>query len=414
MAGLVEWPVPLLGAHRRRLHGPAARGDAGLDADQPALFRAARRRTAAAGAVLRLRRQHRRPATAARPSSPATSACCGRGFADARLLLGPGPQGAAREPAGGAGRASPSTPSSAARASGCGGSSAWPARSRRWSAPTPRWRGRAALLCQGRPRHRHGRRVPRTAGRHGPLLRAARRRGPRRVADAIRDHYEPQGPGDAVPDRAGLGRGGAGRQAGQLVGFFAIGEKPTGSGDPYALRRAALGIIRIIRENGLRLQLRAADRDRCRDRSRDRPRSPTEVLAFLADRLRVQLRAEGARHDLLDAVLGTGLRRRSRPPARPHRGAGGLPRPPRTAPTCSPPTAAPPTSCASRRRRTARTTAPVDPALLAPAGGERRWPTALDRVEPAIDAALRATRISPPPWRRWPRCARRWMPSSTR
>ena len=95
----------------------------------------------------------------------------------------------------------------------------------------------------------------------------------------------------------------------QLVGFFAIGERPTGAGDPYALRRAALGIIRIIRENGLRLRLLPADR-----RWPGRPgitvaciRSPPqEILDFLAERLRVQLRAEGARHDVLAAVFAAG------------------------------------------------------------------------------------------------------------
>ena len=81
----------------------------------------------------------------------------------------------------------------------------------------------------------------------------------------------------------------------QLVGFFAIGEKPTGAGDPYALRRAALGIIRIIRENGLRLRPVAADRAGGRSRLSSRSTACTRradrrsVLDFLAERLRVQL-----------------------------------------------------------------------------------------------------------------------------
>jgi glycyl-tRNA synthetase beta chain len=125
------------------------------------------------------------------------------------------------------------------------------------------------------------------------------------VADAIRDHYAPRGPGDAVPaDAVGIAVALADKLD-LLAAFFGIGEKPTGSGDPYALRRAALGIIRIIRENGLRLHLRqlieaaaAPLEARC---------DTDEVLAFLAERLRVQMRAEGARHDVLAAVLGTGL-----------------------------------------------------------------------------------------------------------
>ena len=91
----------------------------------------------------------------------------------------------------------------------------------------------------------------------------------------------------------------------QLAGFFAIGEKPTGAGDPYALRRAALGIIRIIRENKLRLHLlpliEAAGQGL--HHHGVHPVPPQEILEFLAERLRIQLRAEGARHDVLAAVF---------------------------------------------------------------------------------------------------------------
>ena len=90
-----------------------------------------------------------------------------------------------------------------------------------------------------------------------------------------------------------------------LVGFFAIDEKPTGSKDPYALRRAALGIIRIILENRLRLRIAAATEASLAnyknlDAHADLMRS---VLAFFADRLKVYLRDKGARHDLIDAVF---------------------------------------------------------------------------------------------------------------
>ena len=89
----------------------------------------------------------------------------------------------------------------------------------------------------------------------------------------------------------------------QLAAFFAIGEKPTGSGDPYALRRAALGVVRIIRENSLRVPLRVALREAaalCRAGTD----LPAELLAFVNDRLRVQLRSEGERHDVLAVAFG--------------------------------------------------------------------------------------------------------------
>jgi glycyl-tRNA synthetase beta chain len=79
---------------------------------------------------------------------------------------------------------------------------------------------------------------------------------PAEVADAIRDHYAPRGPGEPVPSAPVSVAVALADKLDQLTGFFAIGEKPTGSGDPYALRRAALGVIRIIRENGIRIHLR--------------------------------------------------------------------------------------------------------------------------------------------------------------
>src|SRR5580658_5306503 len=131
----------------------------------------------------------------------------------------------------------------------------------------------------------------------------------RLVADAIRDHYAPKGPGDAVPTAPVSIAVALADKLDQLSGFFAIGERPTGSGDPYALRRAALGIIRIIRENHLRLELRHLVRDAL-EQVPERPASQwddlslvDDIIAFLVERLRVQLRAEGARHDVLAAVF---------------------------------------------------------------------------------------------------------------
>ncbi len=128
------------------------------------------------------------------------------------------------------------------------------------------------------------------------------------VADAIRDHYAPKGPADAVPTAEAAIAVALADKLDQLVGFFAIGERPTGAGDPFALRRAALGILRIIRENRLRLNLLPLIRlagETWHHRG-VHPLPPEELLDFLADRLRVQLRAEGARHDVLSAVFAAG------------------------------------------------------------------------------------------------------------
>jgi len=124
------------------------------------------------------------------------------------------------------------------------------------------------------------------------------------VADAIRDHYAPKGPGDPAPVEPVAIVVALADKIDQLAGFFAVGEAPTGSGDPYALRRAALGVIRILRENRLRLPL--ADVMQAAGQDLPAPVPVDALLAFLADRLRVQLRAEGARHDVLSAVFAAG------------------------------------------------------------------------------------------------------------
>jgi glycyl-tRNA synthetase beta chain len=152
---------------------------------------------------------------------------------------------------------------------------------------------------------------------------------PIEVADAIREHYAPRGPNEAAPSAPVSIAVALADKLDQLVGFFAIGEKPSGSGDPYALRRAGLGVIRIIRDNGLRLLLLplldaafSAVDDTVRSLApgssslsalkhvpgHDGVAEPIslDVLDFLADRLRVQLRNEGARHDVLTAVFATG------------------------------------------------------------------------------------------------------------
>ncbi len=146
------------------------------------------------------------------------------------------------------------------------------------------------------------------------------------IARAIEMHYKPKGPTDAVPredqgDAVAIAVALADKLD-TLVGFWAIGEKPTGSGDPYQLRRAALGAIRIVLENDLRLPL-AEHLNRhgstllpakvregwTGDASwKGEPTSPhvLDLLAFFADRLKVFLRDQGKRHDLIDAVFALG------------------------------------------------------------------------------------------------------------
>jgi glycyl-tRNA synthetase beta chain len=139
-----------------------------------------------------------------------------------------------------------------------------------------------------------------------------------RVADAIADHYRPQGPGDTCPTAPDSIVVALADKLDTLNAFFAIDEKPTGSRDPFALRRAALGIIRIILENRLRLPLKAAFAEahlalRAQQRADELgiPGSGVGVAAepspdlmpFIADRLKVHLREEGVRHDLIAAVF---------------------------------------------------------------------------------------------------------------
>jgi glycyl-tRNA synthetase beta chain len=132
---------------------------------------------------------------------------------------------------------------------------------------------------------------------------------PAAVADAIAEHYSPLGPGDACPSKALSVVVSLADKLDSLVGFFAINEKPTGSKDPYALRRAALGVIRIILENKLRLPLRAAFGHALAGYTAvkaDTKKVTEEVLEFFADRLKVYLREKGMRHDYVTAVFALG------------------------------------------------------------------------------------------------------------
>jgi glycyl-tRNA synthetase beta chain len=182
------------------------------------------------------------------------------------------------------------------------------------------------------------------------------------IADAIRDHYKPQGPSDAVPTAPLSVAVALADKLDTLVGFFAIDEKPTGSKDPYALRRAALGVIRTVLESGARIKLHNLAYDAMEPMAGLSPESDAddfapgdaiqkslvaryfanepelqarlsdlsskggvpwkaaaveelpaalavcadEVLAFFADRLKVTLKDQGKRHDLVDAVFALG------------------------------------------------------------------------------------------------------------
>ncbi|HZH51435.1 MAG TPA: glycine--tRNA ligase subunit beta [Microvirga sp.] len=124
------------------------------------------------------------------------------------------------------------------------------------------------------------------------------------VAAAIEEHYKPLGPSDRVPTDPVSVAVALAEKVDTLVGFWAIDEKPTGSKDPYALRRAALGVIRLVLENDIRLHLvQNIMKSRAFAAAGANHAVATDLLSFFADRLKVYLRDQGARHDLIDAVF---------------------------------------------------------------------------------------------------------------
>jgi glycyl-tRNA synthetase beta chain len=125
----------------------------------------------------------------------------------------------------------------------------------------------------------------------------------RPVADAIADHYRPLGPNDTCPTALESVVAALADKIDSLVAFFAIGEKPTGSRDPFALRRAALGTIRLILENRLQLPLAEAFRHAHSGLGSGYANPTGELLGFIAERLRVHLRDAFVRHDLIAAVF---------------------------------------------------------------------------------------------------------------
>lgn len=134
------------------------------------------------------------------------------------------------------------------------------------------------------------------------------------VAAASEEHWKPQGQGDSVPTDPVSVAVGLADKLDTLASFWAMDEKPTGSKDPFALRRAALGVIRLVLENNLRLSMTEIAKsgvDGLLETGTtqaliDSDKVPADLLAFFADRLKVQLRDQGARHDLVDAVFALG------------------------------------------------------------------------------------------------------------
>jgi glycyl-tRNA synthetase beta chain len=129
------------------------------------------------------------------------------------------------------------------------------------------------------------------------------------VADAVRDHYLPLGPQSPCPIEPTAYIVSLADKLDSLTGLFAIGDKPTGSKDPYALRRAALGVIRIILENKLRLPLKSVlghaltNYINLATKTQDNDAILQDLLSFFADRLKVMLKDQGIRHDLVAAVF---------------------------------------------------------------------------------------------------------------
>ena len=198
---------------------------------------------------------------------------------------------------------------------------------------------RAALLCKADLVSEMVGEFPEVQGLMGRYY-ATRQGEDASVAAALEEHYKPQGPSDVVPKDAVSIAVALADKLDTLVGFWAIDEKPTGSKDPYALRRAALGVVRLIIESNIRLSLveKFSSQDELLDiimarisgvsgnklldvvsgksasalddfilkRDETRFHRSKDLLAFFHDRLKVYLRDQGQRHDLIDAVLASG------------------------------------------------------------------------------------------------------------
>jgi len=179
--------------------------------------------------------------------------------------------------------------------------------------------GRAAQLCKADLVSGMVGEFPELQGLMGRYYAEAERVDPR-ISRALEEHYKPKGAGDSVPTAPVSVAVALADKLDTLAGFWAIDEKPTGSGDPYQLRRAALGVIRIVLENDLRLALvsvgakadalvrssiagKAGEAAQKEWQGTQMPETVLDLLSFFADRLKVYLRDQGRRYDLIDAVF---------------------------------------------------------------------------------------------------------------
>lgn len=176
---------------------------------------------------------------------------------------------------------------------------------------------KAAQLCKADLVSKMVREFPELQGVMGSYYAAVHGDKPE-VSQAIRDHYAPLGPNDQCPRQPITIALSLADKLDSLVGFWGINQKPTGSKDPFALRRQALGVIRLILENQLRLPLRDIihfaywgygevgvwqDKAPVTDKAHQPKLLANQLLEFFVDRLKVTLKDQGIRHDLITAVF---------------------------------------------------------------------------------------------------------------
>ena len=254
VAGLVEWPVVLMGSFDAAFLGYSRRGDPRHHPRQPEVLRAEGPQDRAPRQPLHPDLQSRSPPTRAPPSWPATSRVIRARLSDAKFFWDTDRRTALED------RLSKFRPDHLPREAGLARASASPASSRLAAEIAPQGRRAGpALAAQQAARIAKADLLTEVVGEFPELqglmgrYYAEHEKLPAEIAAACEDHYKPQGPSDRVPTAPVSIAVALADKIDTLVGFWAIDEKPTGSKDPYALRRAALGVIRIILDNDLRL-----------------------------------------------------------------------------------------------------------------------------------------------------------------